>query len=231
LKHQAVLIGIFYIVIVSALFSLIRQMSNIVGERVLINLMLGKYNYPKDEERIFMFLDLRDSTTHAERLGHTLFSQLIQDCFHDLTDSAKANDVEIHKYVGDEAILLWSTEDGVKNENCINAFFDFEGSLEKRKDHYLQKYDLVPEFKAGVNVGKVTVAEVGDVKRDIAYLSDVLNTAARIQGQCNVYGKDFLISKSLRDILPGDSKYNYVTLGFIQLKGKQEEVEIFSVEK
>jgi adenylate cyclase len=32
-----------------------------------------------------MFLDLKGSTTHAERLGHVQFSELIQDCFIDLT--------------------------------------------------------------------------------------------------------------------------------------------------
>jgi adenylate cyclase len=231
LTHKAVLPFLLYLVTVSALFSLIRQMSNMVGGRVLMNLMLGKYHHPKDEDRIFMFLDLKSSTTHAERLGHTLFCQLIQDCFHDLTESAMKNKVEIYQYVGDEAILTWTIKDGVKDENCINVFFDFQRTLVKRSDSYLKKYSLIPEFKAGVNYGAVTVAEVGDIKRDIAYLSDVLNTAARIQGKCNEYGEALLISSLVKDILPNVTNYKYKPLGLISLKGKQEKVEVFSVEK
>ena len=135
------------------------------------------------------------------------------------------------QYVGDEAILTWTTNDGIKNENCINIFFDFQKALVRRADYYLQKYNLMPEFKAGINYGTVTVAEVGDIKRDIAYLSDVLNTAARIQGQCNDYGKDLLISGFVKDILPKNTNHKYESLGFISLKGKEHKVEIYSVEK
>ncbi len=231
LTNKTVWTFLLYIVTISALFSLIRQISNMVGKRVLINLMLGKYHHPKDEDRIFMFLDMRDSTTHAEQLGHTLFCRLIQDCFHDMTESAIKNKVEIYQYVGDEAILTWTINDGIKNENCINIFIDFKEALVKRADYYLQKYNLMPEFKAGINSGTVTAAEIGDIKRDVAYLSDVLNTASRIQEQCNEYGKDLLISSFVKDILPKDTNHNYEPLGFISLKGKQEKVEIFSVEK
>ena len=34
-------------------------------------------------KRIFMFIDMKDSTTHAEQLGHVKFTHLIQDCFRD----------------------------------------------------------------------------------------------------------------------------------------------------
>lgn len=67
-----------------------------VGGRVLVNLILGKYHSPKEEDRIFMFLDMKGSTTHAEKLGHLNYCRLVQDCFSDLTDSALAHDVEIY---------------------------------------------------------------------------------------------------------------------------------------
>ncbi len=45
-------------------------------------------------------------------------------------------------------------------------------------------------------MGKVTAVEIGDIKRDIAYHVDTLNTAARIQSVCNEYNKDFLVSET-----------------------------------
>ena len=46
-------------------------------------------------------------------------------------------------------------------------------------------------------MGMVTAVEVGDIKRDIAYHGDTLNTAARIQSICNSYEKKFLSSANV----------------------------------
>jgi adenylate cyclase len=231
MTHKAALVVFLYIGIVSAILGFIRQTVNMVGGRVLKNLLLGKYHYPRDEERIFMFLDLKSSTTYAERLGHARFCRLIQDCFHDLTDSAIKHEVEIYQYVGDQAILTWTIDEGTRNSNCINVYFDFQGRLESKSEYYKQRYDIVPEFKAGVNYGPVTVAEIGDIKRDISYLSDVLNTASRIQAKCNEYGKSLLISSYIKNLLPKDEKLGLTPLGSVALKGKEKEVKIFSVER
>jgi len=82
-----------------------------------------------------------------------------------------------------------------------------------------------------VHSGHVTVAEIGDIKRDIAYLSDVLNTAARIQAECNTYEKNLLISRDVKNLLPEDTQVTFVPLGFASLRGKETKVEIFGVEK
>jgi len=212
-------------------FSFIRQMITQVGGRVLVNLILGKYRHPKQEDRIFMFLDLKSSTTIAEQLGHAQFSMLLQDCFQDLTDSAIKHEVEIYLYVGDEAVLTWKVGDGIRNSNCINAFYDFQATLQEKSEYYNNKYGIVPEFKAGVNSGSVTVAEIGVIKKHIAYHGDVLNTTARMEGKCNEYGKKVLASESLKELLPDDKTLAFELMGNIPLRGKEQSVDIYSVEK
>ncbi|MEO1448888.1 MAG: adenylate/guanylate cyclase domain-containing protein [Bacteroidota bacterium] len=229
---KTALVIIIYTGVVSVLFNLIRQMNSMFGPGILFKIITGKYHHPKEEERIFMFLDLKSSTTYAERLGHVLYSELIQDCFYDLTDAVQAHNVSIYQYVGDEAVLTWTLKEGFRNLNCIEAFFSFERSIQARADYYFNKYDLVPAFKAGVNVGLVMVAEVGVIKKEIAYHSDVLNTAARIQGRCNEFGKRLLISDILRKRLEArlGGRYHLETVGTVSLKGKQEKITIHSVE-
>lgn len=233
LLTKSALVIIIYTGVVSVLFNLIRQMNSMFGPGILFKIITGKYHHPKEEERIFMFLDLKSSTTYAERLGHVLYSELIQDCFYDLTDAVQAHNVSIYQYVGDEAVLTWNVKDGLRNLNCIDAFYSFERSIQARADYYFNKYDLVPAFKAGVNVGLVMVAEVGVIKKEIAYHSDVLNTAARIQGRCNEFGKRLLISESLRQLLAQRIGGRFVieTVGTVSLKGKQEKITIHSVEE
>ena len=90
---------------------------------------------------------------------------------------------------------------------------------------------MTPVFKAGVNRGPVTVAEIGDIKRDIAYLSDVLNTASRIQDKCNEYKKNLLVSSSVYKLVGNQDDFKFKPIGSISLRGKEQEVEVFSVEE
>jgi adenylate cyclase len=83
---------------------------------------------------------------------------------------------EIYPYVGDEAVLTWPSDISFEDNNCLKAFFEFESELANKRAYYQGHYGVVPVFKGGLNTGRVMVAEVGVVKRDIAYHSDVLNT-------------------------------------------------------
>jgi len=201
------------------------------GPGILLPLVFGKYFKPKEEQRIFMFLDLRSSTTHAEKIGHVLYSEMIQDCFYDLATVVEEHSAEIYQYVGDEAVLTWKMNNGLKNQNCLRIYFAFDNQLKSRADHYNAKYGILPEFKAGVNSGEVVVAEVGEIKKEIAYHGDVLNTAARIQSKCNEYGKNLLLSESLKNLLPQSDDIAFTFIVSEQLRGKIESVNIYSGEK
>lgn len=229
LTENSTQVFFLYVFTVSGLFNFYNQMRVMIGGRILKNLMLGKYHHPKEEKRIFMFLDLKGSTTHGEKLGHIIFSELIQDCFRDLTDAAIKHQVEIYQYVGDEAVLTWTIEEGLEDSNCLMTFFEFQKSIQDNQDYYQEKYGFVPEFKAGVNMGMVTVAEVGVLKRDISYHSDVLNTAARIEGKCNDYEKNLLISGELKSNLEKSDNLSFELLGTLPLKGKENKVDIYHV--
>ena len=75
-------------------------------------------------------------------------------------------------------------------------------------------------FKAGINMGHVTVAEVGVIKRGIEYMSDVLNTAARIEGKCNEYGCNLLVSVAVKDRLAPEEAFHVEHKGSVLLRGK-----------
>lgn len=229
LSELPTLVVFLYLIIATAVMSFIKQMSFMMGTKVFINLLLGKYRFPRVEERIFMFLDLKDSTTHAENLGHHRFSRLIQECFHDLTESVIECEVEIYHYVGDEVILTWEVEKGLHNNNCVQFFFSFVRTLNKRQDFYKKNYAIMPQFKAGVNMGSVTVAEIGDIKRDISYLSEVLNTAESMQNKCNEFQEQLLISTRIKEQLTDDSTFNFYKYEGVELKGKEQPVEIYAV--
>lgn len=96
------------------------------GPGVLWNMFIGKYRNPKEEERVFMFLDLKPSTSIAEKLGHINFCRFIQDCFADLTLVITKHSVEIYQYVGDEAVLSWPLENGFENNTGSNHLWNYQ---------------------------------------------------------------------------------------------------------
>ena len=219
---------VIYIVFSALIFSFIEIANDKFGKGVFIKMLFGKYKEPKEEKRIFMFLDLKSSTAIAEELGHLKYSQLIQDCFYDLNEVVPEYDAEIYQYVGDEAVLSWPYQKGLSNNNCVKLFFAFRQKLLEKESYYIHKYGTSPVFKAGLHGGVLMVAEVGVVKKEVAYHGDVINTSARIQAECNKHEVPILISEMLLNDLNTDffmSKH----LGEVLLKGKQKKVNIHTV--
>jgi len=200
------------------------------GPGVFASFLLGKYFHPKKEERIFMFLDLRASTSIAEKLGEEHYFNFVKDVFQDATPSILYSKGEIYQYVGDEIVISWKTHKGTENANCIRCFFDVQRSLNDKADYYQEKYGVLPEFKAGLHYGYVMAGEIGVVKREIAFSGDVLNTAARIQSKCNELGVNILLSKILLDKLNlQPDAYTPIMMGDIVLRGKEQSLALFTL--
>ena len=191
-------------------------------------LLLGRYFHPKQEQRVFMFLDMKSSTTIAEELGESAYFNLLKDCFANMTTPILDNAGEIYQYVGDEIIVCWPLEKGLEEGRCVKTFFAIKLALLKRREYYERTYGLHPVFKAGFHFGQVMAGEIGVIKRDITYSGDVLNTTARIQSKCNELGVDHLISGDLwaqiHQHFPEGAKH---VSGQVELRGRQEKVDLY----
>jgi adenylate cyclase len=212
------------------LYNFFRGMEKKLGKGNFKRWIFGSLNKPREEQRIFMFIDMKSSTTIAENLEHKKFSHLVQDVFNDLSivDNYKA---EIYQYVGDGAIISWSVKKGLQRNNFLRAFYAFTHVINKRHRYYQRKYGVIPHFKAGVHVGKVMVLQVGQIRRDISYNGDTMNTAARIESMCNEYRQDLLISGDLYNLVSDTKAYNFKNVGNIKLKGKRKATDIYQVKQ
>ena len=101
--------------------------------------------------------------------------------------------------------------------------------MQKNRDKYFKDFGVKPEFKAGLHFGKVVSAQIGDLKREIVYNGDVLNTTARIRDECNKYQRDCLVSGSLMHRLKSIDDFQWERLNVVTLRGKETEVELYSV--
>lgn len=217
-----------YFTVFSSLFSFLGMISEKFGKGVLRNMLLGKYRTPKEEKRVFVFMDLKSSTSIAEQLGHFEYSRLIQQCFYDLNEIVDDYQGEIYQYVGDEAVFSWPYKKGILENKCIDCFFAFQQRLQKKTAFYQKEFGLLPDFKAGIHGGYLIVTEVGIMKKEIAYHGDVMNTTSRIQEACNKYDEKLLVSKPLLNDL-NRALLKVRELGKITLKGKKEPVNILAI--
>lgn len=205
------------------------EVSESMGTGMLSNFFLGKYYKPIEEERIFMFLDIKSSTQIAEKLGHVIYFEMLQQYFSDLTDPVIDYGGEIYQYAGDEMIISWRLEKGLKHNACIQCFFAMKESLLDKSAAYKTKYGLSPQFKAGLHCGKVTTGEIGILKKEIIFTGDVVNATARIEGLCNQYAVDILISDSLAKQLNFNPYYKAESIGKNTLRGKDGQFELFTL--
>ena len=201
------------------------------GPGIFVSFLLGRYFHPRREDRIFMFLDLKGSTTIAEKLGEERYFNFLKDTYSDATPGILESKGEIYQYVGDEIVVSWKPDSGKENINALQCFFDIQQRLLDRSAYYRAHYaGILPEFKAGLHYGFVTAGEIGVVKRDIVYSGDVMNTTARIQGKCNELGVNILLSKSLLDKLGTlQNLFEPTEMGQIALRGKQDAMMLYTV--
>lgn len=221
---------VIYLVAVRVGLAFIEQMGLLVGTRVLLNIGLGKYHQPRYEDRLFLFIDMVSSTSHAESLGDYRFSRLIQDCFSLLANTVNRNDAEIYRYMGDAVLIHWPLKDGIKHDRCMNIYFEFCQELNWQHAYFEEQYGFVPQFKCAAHCGQVVAAVVGVNKQEISFFSDVLNTLARLQDQCNPLNQRMLLSGDVvHRLQQQNSQYHLEDLGLVQLKGKQHPIEVFGV--
>lgn len=78
---------IIYSVFFISISLFIIEVSEYLGLNVFRNYLTGRYHQPREEERIFMFLDMKSSTTIAEELGHLHYYDLLNQYYADITDA------------------------------------------------------------------------------------------------------------------------------------------------
>jgi adenylate cyclase len=103
-----------------------------------------------------------------------------------------------------------------------------KAAIANQTEKYKGKFRVVPDFKAGFHVGKVTTGEIGEIKKGIIFIGDTLNATSRIQGLCNTYNVDILISGDLVAKLNLNSGYTIKSMGENERR-KEEKIELFTI--
>jgi adenylate cyclase len=192
--------------------------------------LTGRYRYPEEEVRLFLFADMVGSTALAERLGNLAYSSLVREFLGDTSEAILAWGGDVYQFVGDGVIVTWRQDRGFQDAACLRCFFEMVGMLEARTDKYLKRYGVVPRLRGGVHGGDVVTTWVGEAKKELTFHGDALNAASRIEALCKETGADCLASQWVLDRLELPGELEATAIGNVQLRGKREPIALFAIE-
>ncbi|MBO9200038.1 MULTISPECIES: adenylate/guanylate cyclase domain-containing protein [Niastella] len=195
---------------------------------VFLDILAGRYLTPKNEKRTVIFIDLVDSTTIAEQLGHKKYFRFIRDFIYFISIALLENDGQIYQYVGDEVVASWVVKNSNANKKCLQALLDCKRLLKRNNKYFKRQYGFVPEFRAGIHTGEVTIGEIGVIKKDLAMSGDTMNTAARLRSATSELNQQVITSKAFVS-QTNLKNWQFANLGLVDLKGKESAMELYAL--
>ena len=81
------------------------QLSRLIGESTLRDILFGRYHRSRAEERFFLFIDIVGSTPLGERIGPGAVHRFLGEVFRLASDPIDENDGDVYQYVGDEVVI------------------------------------------------------------------------------------------------------------------------------
>ena len=213
----------------SVLVLAVRNLAEHFDRRQLYLWLTGAYHQPVAEYRIFLFIDLNDSTSIAERLGNEPYFRFLSDYFALTARVIEEHHGEIYQHVGDEIIITWPWNEGRKHATSL--FFNIQNAIDFRQKLFLEKYGALPSIKGSLHAGIVTKGEIIGKRREFIYTGDVLNTTSRMQTLCKPNEASLIISGELLDRLDLSPSFRSTSLGTHMLRGKEKPIEVHMLEK
>jgi adenylate cyclase len=223
------LYAIPFFAVVAVTIQVVLQLNRVIGASVVRYFVTGAYHHPTPEERIFLFVDLAGSTRLAERLGSARYFELLRRFVDDLTDPVLETGGEIYQYAGDEVVITWRMAAGRRDASCVRCFSSRRAPLARAAARYRRDFGVVPAFRGGLHGGPVTGGELGDLRRQIVFVGDILNTAARLEEYAKRSGADLVASGALLATLDLPAGIAAVPCGELALRGKGESVRAYAL--
>lgn len=216
-----------FLLIGIAIFML--QMSRVVGERTLRDIVFGRYHRSRTEERFFLFVDIIGSTPLAERIGPDAVHRFLGEVFRLASDPIDDHRGEVYQYVGDEIVITWTVAEGRDGARPLACFFAIEQALERAAPDFEREFGAVPRLRAALHAGPVIAGEVGGSRRAIVYHGDVMNTTSRIEQATRDLERQFLVSSDALERLAGLESFALEDLGLQPLRGRAAAMQVYAV--
>lgn len=172
-------------------------------------------------EMTVLFADVRDFTSLSERMSPRDTFAFVNGLLGRIGPLIRAHGGFIDKYMGDGIMALFPRHP----DNAVRAALEMCRALATLNQQREEHGEPAVRMGIGIHMGSLMLGTVGEPERmDGTVISDVVNTASRLQSLSKVYGVVVLLSEQVVAGLAPELRASCRVLGEVRAKGKQQPV-------
>ncbi len=199
------------------------QLLTFLGKDIITKVGLGD---SVQKEMTILFSDIRSFTSISETLSPSENFGFINSYLETMGPVIRKHNGFIDKYIGDAIMALFPQ----KPSDAIDASIEMLEELYKLNVKRKSKGFAPISIGIGIHTGSQMLGIIGEKERmEGTVISDVVNTASRLEGLTKAYSTALLVSEDVLDGVVDKSKYEFRFLDTVKVKGKNKAVRIFEI--
>jgi class 3 adenylate cyclase len=199
------------------------QLLTFLGKDIITKVGLGD---SVQKDMTILFSDIRAFTSISETLSPSENFGFINSYLETMGPIIRKHNGFIDKYIGDAIMALFPQ----KPSDAIDASIEMLEELYKLNVKRKTKGFAPISIGIGIHTGSQMLGIIGEKERmEGTVISDVVNTASRLEGLTKAYSTALLISEDVLEGVADKSKYEYRFLDTVKVKGKNKAVRILEI--
>jgi adenylate cyclase len=198
------------------------QLLAFLGKNIITEISLGD-SIQKD--MTILFSDIRSYTSISEGMNPNENFNFINAYMAVMGPCIRKYNGFIDKYIGDAIMALFPLEPS----DAIDASIEMLEELHKLNLKIKEKGFKPISIGIGIHTGSQMLGIIGEKERlEGTVISDVVNTASRLEGLTKVYSSSLLVTDEVLGKV-NEGKYFYRHLDTVKVKGKNKAVHILEI--
>ena len=206
------------------------KVSKDVMEQLLKDVNKNQLQAQNKEITVF-FSDIRGFTKISEDIKQPdLLVKYINKYMTPMSEIITKNKGTIDKYIGDAIMAYWNAPFDIINheDKAVKSALEQLNALDKLNISLKQNNQPLIDIGIGITTGIATVGEIGSIGRsDYTVIGDTINIGSRVESLCKFYDVKLIITNFTKNKLKENYTFRY--LDYVQLKGKDEAIELWEV--
>jgi predicted ATPase/class 3 adenylate cyclase len=171
-----------------------------------------------------MFIDIVDYTTLSEQMTPKENFDFINGTLRRIGPVMRQHKGVISQFLGDGAMAIFKDSP----DQALQAAIGIQDTIKSYNDERIKKGRKPIGLGVGIHTGKVMLGIIGEQMRmDQNVISDNVNIASRVQDLTRTYSARILFTGETKVKLQEPEQFKYRYLGKTNVKGRQNEIEIF----
>ena len=177
-----------------------------------------------------LFVDIRGFTPLSEKAQPEEIVEILNDYLNLTAESIFNEGGTLDKFIGDATMAIYNAPLDLEDHayRAVKSAWAMKQGSIALQEKLEKKFGKSVQFGIGINTGYAVVGNIGaKFRMDYTAIGDTVNTSARLES--NAKAGQILLSKSTYELVKG--KVEVTPLGEIKVKGKDNGVEIYQLEK